>query len=109
MHGLTSPLAALWAASVLAGCATPALVLDESHPASVTAPEGFSRAKRSTLRADENSRRTRELLAHREQQAEAAEAEPPAPETEINLSVPSPEGRPSSGARTSAKPEHEHH
>jgi hypothetical protein len=58
-----------------AGCSTPALVLDSSHPASADAPEANVEPPRSSLRADEATRRTRELLQQRERQAAAAESE----------------------------------
>lgn len=49
--------------------------MDSSHPASASAPEALTPAARATLRPDANTLRTRELLAHREQEAKAAEAE----------------------------------
>lgn len=108
MNPLTS-LVAVSAASLLIGCATKPLVFDGSHPASAAAPEAFSPPARSTLRPDENTRRTRELLTYREQEAKAAEAEPPADETHINLSAPAAAPSPASGAGPTHKHHHEHH
>ncbi len=64
------------AVGLFAGCSTPALVLDSSHPASTNAPEASTGPARSSLRADEPTRRTRELLKQREEQAAAAESAP---------------------------------
>ncbi|HZJ16719.1 MAG TPA: hypothetical protein VFD27_16825 [Chthoniobacteraceae bacterium] len=61
---------------LLAGCATPPLILDSSHPASMDAPEAATKPARSSLRSDEATRRTRELLKQREEQATAAESTP---------------------------------
>ncbi|HEV7405485.1 MAG TPA: hypothetical protein VGO11_21250 [Chthoniobacteraceae bacterium] len=58
-----------------------------SHPASPSAPEASMSPERSTLRADANTLRTRELLAQRERQAAAAESETPAGQT-----IPTPNG-----------------
>ena len=66
------------ALGLFAGCSAPALVLDSSHPASMDALEAAAKPVRSSLRADEATRHTRELLKQREQQATAAESEPAA-------------------------------
>jgi len=63
-------------AGVLAGCSAPPLALEASHPASPSAAEGSAPPARTILHADANSRRTRELLAERDAEAKAAEAEP---------------------------------
>ena len=99
------------AASVLAGCSTPPLVLDRTHPASVDAPEASTAPARSTLRADEKTRLTRELLKQREQQAKAAEAEPPVDQTYINPNAPKPAGdaAPAAPAKPAKMPGHENH
>jgi hypothetical protein len=78
----------LSSAGVLTGCSAPPLAMDASHPASASAPEASMAPARSTLRADANTRRTRELLAQREQQARAAESETPADHTNASPSAP---------------------
>ena len=78
-------------AGLLTGCATPPLVLDRTHPASTDAPEAATAPARPTLRADANTRRTRELFAQREQQAKAAESESPADQTRINPNTAKPQ------------------
>jgi hypothetical protein len=71
------------AAAFFAGCSTPPLAMDASHPASASAPEAITPAARATLRPDANTLRTRELLAQREQQAKAAESETPVDDASI--------------------------
>ena len=85
-------LSLLASAGLLTSCSTPRLVLDRTHPASVDAPEASTAPARSTLQADENTQRTRDLLKQRERQAKAAEAEPPADQTYINPNAPKPAG-----------------
>jgi len=68
---------ALVTGGFITGCATQPLVLDANHPASADAPEAATAPARSTLRADADTRRTRELLAQRERQANDAESETP--------------------------------
>jgi hypothetical protein len=63
-------LSAIFAA-LLAGCAaTPSPPLTAAHPASPHAPEGSRLARRTSLRADEATRKTHALLsaAQREQE-----------------------------------------
>lgn len=98
-------------AALLAGCSAPPLVLDRTHPASVAAPEASTAPARATLDADENTQHTRELLKQREQQAKAAEAEPPADQTYINPNTPKPAGEvaPSTPAKPMKMPGHENH
>jgi len=67
------------ALGLLAGCSTPAFVLDSSHPASTDAPEAAMKPARKSLGDDEPTRRTRELLKQREEQATAAESTPKPP------------------------------
>jgi hypothetical protein len=67
-------------AAILAGCATPPPpLLTAANPASTDAPEAATKPARSSLRADEATRRTRELLKQREEQATDAESTPTAP------------------------------
>lgn len=73
---------------LLAGCTTPPLKMDATHPASVSAQEAFSPAARPTLRPDANTLRTRELLTHREQEAKAAESETPVDDVNTSPNAP---------------------
>jgi hypothetical protein len=63
------------AVGFVAGCSTPAFVVDSSHPASPDAPEETARPFHSSLHTDEPTRHTRELFKQREEQAAAAESE----------------------------------
>ena len=96
----------LTSAGLLTSCSTPRLILDRTHPASVDAPEASTAPARSTLHADENTQRTRELLEQRERQAKAAEDEAPADQTQINPNAPKPANAPSPKMKM---PGHEHH
>ena len=99
-------------AGLLTGCATPPLVLDRTHPASTDAPEAATAPARPTLHADENTQRTRALLKQREQQAAAAESEPPADQTNLNPSAPKPANAPAPASTPAPKmkmPGHENH
>ena len=101
----------LASAGLLAGCSTPPLVLDRTHPASTDAPESATAPARSTLRADENTQRTRELFKQREAQAKAAESEAPADQTYINPNAPKPAGTaaPAAPAKPMKMEGHENH
>lgn len=88
----------------LAGCATPPLVLDASHPASIEASEASSSPARYTLRPDANTLRTRELLAQRAQEAKDAEAETP-----VDTANPSPSAGRTAPGPMKGKDGHEHH
>ncbi len=90
-------LLAVGSASLVAGCTTAPLAMDADHPASTSAPEAATPPARVTLRPDASTRRTRELLAQREQQANAAEAEGP-----VDQAAPSP-----NAPRTSPGPMHD--
>ena len=101
-----SPLPLFAAATLLAGCATPPLVIGPTHPASIDAPEATAPPARTALRADANTRRTRELFAQRAQQAEAAESEAPADQTNLNPNAPKAASTP---APKMKMPGHENH
>ena len=73
------PLLLIGALGFFAGCSTPALFLDPGHPASTDAPEAATKPARSSLRADEATQRTHELLRQRDTQADAAEPAPTPP------------------------------
>jgi len=88
MTFLNPLILALAAASFVTGCATQPLALDASHPASVGAPEAATAPARSTLRADADTRRTRELLAQREREAKDAESETPVDDLKPSPNVP---------------------
>ncbi len=75
-------------AGLVAGCSVPPLAINARHPASPSAPEASMTPARSILRSDVNTRRTRELLAQREQQAKAAESETPVDDTNASLNAP---------------------
>ncbi len=98
--------------ALLAGCATPPLVIGPRHPASTDAPESAAPPARGALRADANTRRTRELFAQRAQQAEAAETEPPADQTHLNPNAPKAANAPAPAGTPAPKmkmPGHENH
>ena len=106
------PLPLFAAATLIAGCATPPLVLDRTHPASIDAPEAATAPARPTLHADANTRRTRELFAQRARQAEAAESEPPADQTNLNPNAPKAANAPAPASTPAPKmkmPGHENH
>lgn len=90
----------------LAACTTATAPVDHSHPASVAAAEA-PRIPAMSLQPDANTLRTRELLAAREAQVRAVEAEPPidaiAPPNDARRTVPGP-------LKTATPPKgHEHH
>lgn len=87
---LSTHFLAFTAGILLAGCATHPLVLNAGHPASTNAPEAATPPARSTLRADANTARTGELLAMRDRQATAAEAETPAGQPNPPTTAPDP-------------------
>ncbi len=109
MRHLYFPLALI---ALLAGCATPPLVIGPTHPASLDALEAAAPPARAALRADANTRRTRELLAQRARQAEAAESEPPADQTHLNPNAPQAATAPAPASTPAPKmkmPGHENH
>jgi len=78
-------LVSLSCAGVLAGCSTPPARLETTHPASTSAAEATTPPARTSLHSDANSQRTRELLAQRDAEAKAAEAEPAVDETNATV------------------------
>ena len=77
-------------ALLLSACVTTPLAIDSTHPASIEAAEASSRPAQSTLQPDPTTRRTGELLAQRQQQAKAAEAEKPVDQSSIDQASPKP-------------------
>jgi hypothetical protein len=82
----------------LTACGTMPMVIDQSHPASVAAAEARVRALPERLVVDEPTRHTRDLLAKRAAQSDAAAASAPTPGSAVIATPP----------RSNA-PAHEHH
>lgn len=99
-----TPLLLLAIAGLVVGCATEPLTIDSSHPASVDAAAALAPPARPTLAADANTRRTRELLAQREQQAGESESEIPVDEVSPSPTAPRTSPGPMQGMEG-----HEHH
>lgn len=68
----------LAAACLLTACASTPLIIDSSHPASADARPSQAQSFRNPLGPDATTQRTQSLLAQREKEARAAEAERPA-------------------------------
>jgi hypothetical protein len=96
---MTRLLALSTAAALLAGCATAPPPLTASHPASPDAPEGAHVERRTSLRADEATRKSRAMLADAEKEQREWNAHGPV------------SGTPENAPKTDAKPEkkHDHH
>jgi hypothetical protein len=85
------------AAAMLAGCAgAPPPCIDASSPASPDAPEGARLSRRSSLRPDDATRKTRALLSAAQKEQEDWDAHGPV------------SGTPEHAPKTDAKPEHKH-
>jgi hypothetical protein len=84
----------LCAAFFLGACAKAVIApVGREHPASTKAPESSTRPLRPMLGADAATQRTRELLAKRAAQQEAAESEAPGNETNIVPKTKTPSGQ----------------
>ena len=77
----------LCAALFFSACSTTTIApVDRHHAASTDAPEARARPLRPMLGADDATQRTHDLIARREREAKAAEAEPPG--NEANIATP---------------------
>ena len=94
-----SRLLTLFAAALLAGCASAPTPLTADHPASPDAPEGARIARTTSLRADDATRKSRALLSAAQKEQEAWDKYGPV------------SGTPEDAPKAEAKPEkkHDHH
>jgi hypothetical protein len=93
---MTRLLTLFAAATVLAGCATAPPPLTAASPASPEAPEGARVARRTSLRADEMTRKSRALLSAAQKEQEKWDAYGPV------------SGTPEDAPKSDAKPEMKH-